>query len=156
MKYIINNLQKIYFILFSLFILGIIFVQFNIVEISSVIGHLIGYLLPLIMLINLIQLFLLCREKIYNKISKNSLTTTIFSVISFFIFLILTKLKLINPLLGYVFVYLVFPNMILIFLISLIILRRYKKNIIVRNHLKKSLIWLLILIIGIILNKYKF
>jgi|SaaInlStandDraft_1057018.scaffolds.fasta_scaffold17426_5 hypothetical protein len=146
MKYIINNLQKIYFILFSLFILGIIFVQFNIVEISSVIGHLI----PLIMLINLIQLFLLCRDKIYNKISKNSLTATIFSVISFFIFLILTKLKLINPLLGYVFVYLVFPNMILIFL------SRDKKNIIVRNHLKKSFIWLLILIIGIILNKYKF
>jgi hypothetical protein len=156
MKYIINNLQKIYFILFSLFILGIIFVQFNIVEISSVIGHLIGYLLPLIMLINLIQLFLLCREKIYNKISKNSLTATIFSVISFFIFLILTKLKLINPLLGYVFVYLVFPNMILIFLISLIILHRDKKNIIFRNHLKKSFVWLLILIIGIILNKYKF
>ncbi len=155
MKYIINHLQKIYFILFSLFIIGIIFIQFNIVELNSIIGHLIGYLLPSILILNLIHLFSLCKEKLYNKITNNSLKTTIFSIISFFIFLLLTKLELINPLLGYVFIYLVFPNMLLVFLISLLILYRDDK-IIIRNLLKKSFIWFLILIIGIILNKYIF
>lgn len=155
MKYIINHLQKIYFTLFSLFIIGIIFIQFNIVELNSIIGHLIGYLLPLILILNLIHLFLLFKEKLYNRIANNSLTITMFSIISFFIFLVLTKLELINPLLGYVFIYLVFPNMILVFLISLLILYRVDKKII-RSLLKKSFIWLLILIIGIILYKYTF
>jgi hypothetical protein len=156
MKYIINHLQKIYFILFSLFTIGIIFIQFNIIELNSIIGHLIGYLLPSILILNLIHLFLICKKKLYTKIITNSLTTTISSVISFFIFLFLTKLKLINPLLGYVFIYLVFPNMILVFLISILILYRGNKKIIIKNHFKKSFIWLLILIIGLILNKYIF
>lgn len=155
MKYIINHLQKIYFILISLFIIGIIFIQFNIVELNSIIGHLIGYLLPLIFILNLIHLFSLFKEKLYNKITNNSITITILSIISFFIFILLTKLELINPLLGYVFIYLVFPNMILVFLISLLILYIGDKKII-RSLLKKSFIWLLILIIGILLNKYTF
>lgn len=155
MKYIIHHLQKIYFILFSLFIIGIIFIQFNIIEPSSILGELTGFLLPLIMILNLIHLFSLCKEKLYNKITNNSLITTIFSIISLFIFLILTKLELINPLIVYVFIYLVLPNMILVFLISLLILYRGDKKII-RSLLKKSFIWLLILIIGIILNKYTF
>jgi hypothetical protein len=155
MKYIIHHLQKIYFILFSLFIIGIIFIQFNIIEPSSILGELTGFLLPLIMILNLIHLFSLCAEKLYNKITNNSLITTIFSIISLFIFLILTKLELINPLIVYVFIYLVLPNMILVFLISLLILYRGDKKII-RSLLKKSFIWLLILIIGIILNKYTF
>jgi hypothetical protein len=155
MKYIIHHLQKIYFILFSLFIIGIIFIQFNIIEPSSILGELTGFLLPLIMILNLIHLFSLCKEKLYNKITNNSLITTIFSTISLFIFLILTKLELINPLIVYVFIYLVLPNMILVFLISLLILYRGDKKII-RSLLKKSFIWLLILIIGIILNKYTF
>ena len=155
MKYIIHHLQKIYFILFSLFIIGIIFIQFNIIEPSSILGELTGFLLPLIMILNLIHLFSLCKEKLYNKITNNSLITTIFSTISLFIFLILTKSELINPLIVYVFIYLVLPNMILVFLISLLILYRGDKKII-RSLLKKSFIWLLILIIGIILNKYTF
>jgi hypothetical protein len=155
MKYIIHHLQKIYFILFSLFIIGIIFIQFNIIEPSSILGELTGFLLPLIMILNLIHLFSLCKEKLYNKITNNSLITTIFSTISLFIFLILTKLELINPLIVYVFIYLVLPNMILVFLISLLILYRGDKKI-TRNLLKKSFIWLLILIIGLILNKYTF
>lgn len=155
MKYIIHHLQKIYFILFSLFIIGIIFIQFNIIEPSSILGELTGFLLPLIMILNLIHLFSLCKEKLYNKITNNSLITTIFSTISLFIFLILTKLELINPLIVYVFIYLVLPNMILVFLISLLILYRGDKKII-RSLLKKSFIWLLILIIGLILNKYTF
>ena len=155
MKYIIHHLQKIYFILFSLFIIGIIFIQFNIIEPSSILGELTGFLLPLIMILNLIHLFSLCKEKLYNKITNNSLITTIFSIISLFIFLILTKSELINPLIVYVFIYLVLPNMILVFLISLLILYRGDKKII-RSLLKKSFIWLLILIIGIILNKYTF
>jgi hypothetical protein len=155
MKYIIHQLQKIYFILFSLFIIGIIFIQFNIIEPSSILGELTVFLLPLIMILNLIHLFSLCKEKLYNKITNNSLITTIFSTISLFIFLILTKLELINPLIVYVFIYLVLPNMILVFLISLLILYRGDKKII-RSLLKKSFIWLLILIIGIILNKYTF
>jgi len=156
MKYIIKHLKKTNFILFSLFVIGIIFIQFNIVELNSIIGHLIGYLLPLILILNLIHLFLLCKNKLYNRIINNSLTTTISSIISFFIFLLLTKLKLINPLLGYVFIYLVFPNMILVFLISMLTLYRSERRIIILNHFKKSFIWLLILIIGIILNKYAF
>jgi hypothetical protein len=155
MKYIIYHLQKIYFTLFSLFIIGIIFIQINIVELNSIMGHLIGYLLPLILILNLIHLFSLWKEKLYKKITKNSLTITIFSTIGLFTFLLLTKLELINPLLGHVFIYLVFPNMILVFLISLLILYRGDKKI-TRNLLKKSFIWLLILIIGLILNKYTF
>jgi hypothetical protein len=155
MKYIIHHLQKIYFILFSLFIIGIIFIQFNIVELNSIIGHLLGYLLPLILILNLIHLFSLWKEKLYNKITNNSLITTIFSIISLFIFIILTKLELINPLIVYVFIYLVLPNMILVFLISLLILYRGDKKI-TRIFFKKSFIWLLILIIGLILNKYTF
>jgi hypothetical protein len=136
MKYIIHQLQKIYFILFSLFIIGIIFIQFNIIEPSSILGELTVFLLPLIMILNLIHLFSLCKEKLYNKITNNSLITTIFSTISLFIFLILTKLELINPLIVYVFIYLVLPNMILVFLISLLILYRGDKKII-RSLLKK-------------------
>jgi hypothetical protein len=156
MKFKIKLLQKITHFLLGLFVIGIISMQYNIVESNSIKGHLIGYLLPLILVFNLMLLLSMYKEKLYLKMTLNSLNSTILTIISFFVFLLFIKIELIDPLLVYVFIYLVFPYIILLlFLITLFTLRRFEEKLI-RNFLIKSIQWLLFLIFGILLNKFAF
>ena len=154
MKSFIQHFNIIIITNLSLFLLGLLFIQLDIITANSTFAHIIGYLLPFSILINSIFIFLSIKKNQLIFVEKNVINVLKVSVISCLIFFILVKIKFANPALAYTYIYIIFPYMFLLFFVFAFILIRKKELKKLKTISLKLVLWMLILIIGIYFNKY--
>ena len=147
MKKNIIHFPKIVIINLILFVIGLVLIQFDIINSGSVLGHLIGYILPVTLIVNSIFVFFLIREKEFKKVENNIINTLKISVISCLIFISLVRFEFVNSILGYVYLYVIFPYTALIFLIFSLILIKQQEISILKKMAIKFIIWIIILIL---------
>lgn len=148
-----KTLSKIILACLIFFIIGVILILLGLVKIESILGYFIGYLLPLILGLNVINLILIAKKDEYFILKKNVVTTTKLCVITCLLYLLFLFLNIANPMYSYVFLYLIFPYIFIILLGYILFL--IKKNQLKRfkNVFKTVLLWLLLLVLGFVLAK---
>lgn len=131
-------------------ILYLILIQLDAIDPFSILGYLAVYILfPFSLLLYLVLIFILFKEKEYKVICKRNIGLIKGTTISFLIFLFLTRFEIIKPYLGYVFIYIIFPYTLLVFLGSIFLFIKKKQFKILKKSILNFLLWALILTIGI-------
>lgn len=149
-----KTLSKIILSCLIFFIIGMLLILLKILKLESFLGYFIGYLLPLILVLNVIKMILIAKNKQYFLLKKNIITTIKLSVIACLLHLLLLFLNIANPMYSYVFLYLIFPYVVIIlmgyifFLVKEGQLKRFK------NVFNTILFWLLILVLSFILYNF--
>ena len=152
MKKIITRFPNIIEINLTIFFLDLFLVQLN-MDSDSIFSGIIGGVLLISLLINLFLLFILIRKKQFKKLGKNVINIVKICVVSCLVFFFLVKIEFANPLVAYIYIYIIFPYTLLVCLISAFILILKKEFKILKSFSVKLVLWILILALAIFLNK---
>jgi hypothetical protein len=152
-KKIINYFPLIIKVLIIIFLLYLLLVEVDLISYSSMISYIFGYILPLVLFLNVILFFTYIKKNLSLKLSTNVITTVFFSIISCLVLLLLIKFKFIKSTLIYVYIYMIFPYMLFLVLISFIYLIKKKQYMLLKRASLKIIVWMFILGVGLFLNK---
>lgn len=131
---------------FTYFILG----EFHLLDTYPFLGFIVWYvLMPLTLLLYFILILFLGKKKEYKMIERKIIELFQLTVISFFVFLVLVRIEFIHPLLGYAYVYAIFPCVLFLYICSILVFIRKKEVEILKKSFFHFLLWFFILLIGV-------
>jgi len=147
---VILNIIRINITIILFFLVLIIL---NLIGTNSFLGYLAVYLFfPVTLILNLVLFYISSKRNEFSPLEKNLLNVVKICVISFMLFLILIKIELADPAIGYAYIYVLFPYTLIVLIIYTIILLKNRKFNLLKKTLGKLSIWGLILVLGIVLN----
>jgi len=152
-KKILNYFPLIIKVLIIIFLLYLLLEEVDLISSSSMISYMFGYILPLVLFLNIILFFTYIKKNLSLKLSINVITTVFFSIISCLVLLLLIKIKFIKSTLIYVYIYVIFPYMLFLVLISFLYLIKKKQYMLLKRTSLKIIVWMFILGVGLFLNK---
>jgi len=117
-------------------------------------GHMIGYSLPILLVVNAINIVLFAKSKEYNILGKQVLNTFAFCIFACLIYLGLISLDIVSSIYSYVFLYMVFPYIFLLLLGYIFFLAKEKQLKKSKSIFRKMFFLLIMLTMGFILSHF--
>ncbi len=139
------------FISLLLLIITLFLIKEDIIVPSSLLATAVGFMFYASLVIYWIFLYFLLKDNKYEKLKTKFEILTITIIISFFIFQIFYILDYANGVIGYIYIYLIFPYLLITFLVLVIVLSTKKQFVVLKSIFLKMLLWAVIFTVGALL-----